>query len=97
MHVRGWLSDVAGWFLVRRLGRFGTDLMAIKRNAAGKIIAKKFSVKRLEEAAKCNTGFCLACGAEAGQVEPDARKYSCKSCGLALVYGAEEIAMRQFM
>ena len=71
--------------------------MAIKRNAAGKIIAKKFSIKKLEEAAGSNVGFCLACGAEAGQVEPDARKYACNSCGLALVFGAEEIAMRQFM
>lgn len=69
--------------------------MAIKRNAAGKIVAKKFSMQRLETAREGNIGFCLACGAEAGQVEPDARKYSCKACGLAHVYGAEEIALLQ--
>lgn len=38
-----------------------------------------------------NTGFCLACGAEAYGVEPDARKYECESCGAAKVYGAEEL------
>jgi len=36
-------------------------------------------------------GFCLACGAEAYNVEPDARKYTCESCGKAQVYGAEEL------
>lgn len=36
-------------------------------------------------------GFCLACGAEAYNVEPDARKYVCESCGKKQVYGAEEL------
>jgi hypothetical protein len=75
----------------------GVFLMAIKRNAAGKIVAKKFSLPRLEAAREASMGFCLACGAEAEQVEPDARKYSCARCGLAHVYGAEEIALRQFI
>lgn len=38
-------------------------------------------------------GFCLACGAEAYGVEPDARKYACESCGERKVYGAEELLM----
>ncbi|HJU19311.1 MAG TPA: hypothetical protein VJ770_22890 [Stellaceae bacterium] len=38
-----------------------------------------------------NPGFCLACGAEAGGVEPDAEQYECESCGEAAVYGAAEI------
>jgi predicted RNA-binding Zn-ribbon protein involved in translation (DUF1610 family) len=38
-------------------------------------------------------GFCLACGAEAYGVEPDARKYECDECGKAKVYGAEEILL----
>jgi predicted RNA-binding Zn-ribbon protein involved in translation (DUF1610 family) len=37
-----------------------------------------------------NLGFCLACGAEAYCVEPDAREYECESCGEPKVYGAEE-------
>ena len=36
-------------------------------------------------------GFCTACGAEAFNVEPDARKYECESCGENKVYGAEEL------
>ena len=41
-----------------------------------------------------NPGFCLACGAEAEGVEPDARKYTCEACGEKQVYGAEELLMR---
>ena len=41
-----------------------------------------------------NLGFCLACGAEAYGVEPDARKYECESCGERKVYGAEELLIR---
>jgi hypothetical protein len=40
-----------------------------------------------------NLGFCLACGAEAYCVEPDARKYECESCGEHKVYGAEELLL----
>jgi hypothetical protein len=38
-------------------------------------------------------GFCLACGAEAYGVEPDARKYLCEDCGEQRVFGAEELLM----
>jgi hypothetical protein len=38
-----------------------------------------------------NLGFCLQCGAERGQCEPDAREYKCEECGASKVYGAEEI------
>ena len=36
-------------------------------------------------------GFCIACGAEASPVEPDAREYVCESCGKPRVFGAEEL------
>jgi hypothetical protein len=36
-------------------------------------------------------GFCLACGENAFGVEPDARKYTCESCGEPAVYGASEV------
>ena len=39
------------------------------------------------------TGFCQACGATAHNVEPDARGYTCESCGKPEVYGAEELLM----
>jgi hypothetical protein len=38
-------------------------------------------------------GFCLACGADQGGVEPDARNYKCSACGLCEVYGAEEVLL----
>lgn len=37
------------------------------------------------------TGFCVACGEEAYNVEPDARRYECDSCGESKVYGAQEL------
>lgn len=41
-----------------------------------------------------NLGFCLACGHEQGECEPDARRYRCESCGEFQVYGAEELLLR---
>ena len=38
-------------------------------------------------------GFCIACGALADGVEPDARRYTCDECGAQKVYGAEELLM----
>jgi hypothetical protein len=41
-----------------------------------------------------NPGFCIACGADADGVEPDARRYTCEACGTPAVYGAEELLLR---
>lgn len=38
-----------------------------------------------------NPGFCIACGAEAEGVEPDAREYDCEACGEPGVYGCDEL------
>ncbi len=38
-----------------------------------------------------DNGLCLACGEEAYGVEPDARRRVCEGCGLAKVYGYEEL------
>lgn len=43
-----------------------------------------------------NPGFCIACGEDADGCEPDAREYTCESCGERAVCGAEEIAMEVF-
>jgi len=43
-----------------------------------------------------NPGFCLACGAEAEDVEPDARKYKCHACDELQVYGAEELLLEMY-
>lgn len=40
-----------------------------------------------------NEGICLACGADAEGVEPDARRYTCEVCDQPRVYGAEELLM----
>ncbi len=54
---------------------------------------KTFTLEQIEEAIECGNGFCLACGDEAGNVEPDACNYTCESCGEKQVYGAEELVM----
>ena len=56
---------------------------------------KKISLDRIMEAIESDNhmGFCLACGAEAYGVEPDARNYTCESCGADKVYGAEELLL----
>ena len=36
-------------------------------------------------------GFCIACGLEHMEIEPDARRYPCESCGEKAVYGAQEL------
>ena len=38
-------------------------------------------------------GFCIACGAQADGVEPDARRYLCDVCDELKVFGAEELIM----
>jgi len=43
-----------------------------------------------------NIGFCVKCGAESDQCEPDADEYLCDDCGSYTVYGACEIAMMSF-
>jgi len=53
----------------------------------------KISLDRITEAIESDDcrGFCLACGADAYGVEPDARGYECEECGANRVYGAEEL------
>ena len=40
-----------------------------------------------------NPGFCLACGADAEGVEPDAQRVECEACGEPAVFGADEILL----
>lgn len=55
----------------------------------------KVSINQIIKAVEADDhlGFCIACGAEAHGVEPDARKYECESCGKPKVYGAEELLL----
>lgn len=36
-------------------------------------------------------GYCLECGGEQYNCEPDAREYTCESCGEPSVFGIEEL------
>jgi hypothetical protein len=38
-------------------------------------------------------GFCVACGADAAGVRPDARNCKCKNCGEPAVFGADELLL----
>ena len=38
-------------------------------------------------------GYCLACGEEAYDIEPDACAYECEICGEPMVYGVEEVLL----
>ena len=67
--------------------------MTIKRNAEGKIIAKRFQIEDLAHADERQVGFCRACGAERDYCEPDARRYRCDECGLHQVFGAQELML----
>jgi hypothetical protein len=57
------------------------------------------TTERVVEAAEAemtsldNPGFCLVCGEEAEGCEPDAREYTCESCGAPQVYGAQELLL----
>lgn len=55
----------------------------------------KVTLEQVLEAAEADDclGFCIACGEEASGVEPDAREYTCESCGEPKVYGAEELLL----
>lgn len=58
------------------------------------------TLERVVEAVKLanttleNPGFCVACGEDAEDCEPDARRYECEACGKRAVYGAEELLIR---
>ena len=43
------------------------------------------------EAGEDTMGLCIECGAENDCCEPDARNYTCESCGENKVFGCEEI------
>lgn len=40
-----------------------------------------------------NPGFCVACGAESNECEPDAERYTCDACGQKWVYGSDQIIL----
>ena len=63
---------------------------------AGAQVHPDITLDRISEAITdaTNDGFCIACGAEANGVEPDAAGYTCEGCGAHGVYGTEELLVR---
>lgn len=60
-------------------------------NSSGKIVAIECDEDEVRDG---SLGVCIACGEEAYGVEPDARNYTCESCGKPKVFGLEECLMR---
>jgi hypothetical protein len=56
---------------------------------------KSITTDRIMEACESgdSMGFCIACGADAYGVEPDACGYTCEECDADAVYGAEELLL----
>ena len=54
---------------------------------------RTFPLNVLIAGSKDYMGYCLDCGAEREECEPDARHYECDSCGENNVFGAEELIM----
>ena len=50
-----------------------------------------FDLETIESAMEDYIGFCISCGDEHGQCEPDAHEYTCEQCKTPTVYGAEEL------
>jgi hypothetical protein len=67
------------------------DIASARQAVKEKVITLD-QVMQLIEQDDC-MGLCVACGAEAYGVEPDARRYQCESCGAHQVFGAEELLM----
>lgn len=60
-----------------------------------KEIHPSITLERIQQALEedRNMGFCVFCGEDAFQVEPDAHEYQCECCGRKGVYGAEELLL----
>ena len=41
-----------------------------------------------------NPGWCINCGTEQAECEPDAVAYTCDDCGKPKVYGEQELLLR---
>lgn len=74
--------------------------MTVKRIAAKRkdgtaceVLVIALTEEEYRQAGNDSAGYCLACGAEASCVEPDARRYECEACGEKRVYGTEELFM----
>lgn len=79
--------------LQKKLQRAWTEAREAEVSEGDSVKAEKFDVDQILELVQRDdmSGLCIECGAEAGGVEPDARRYKCETCGAMAVYGAEEL------
>lgn len=59
-------------------------------------IDKSITMEVILAAVEANngTGFCIHCGHEHMECEPDMRQGECENCGSLAVYGAEELLIQ---
>jgi len=51
-----------------------------------------FPLEVIQAAINNQSGFCIDCGSEHSNCEPDARERECETCGKRSIYGAEEMS-----
>lgn len=70
---------------------------AVVRHRGRLIMAHTVTIKMTSddycEARNEYVGYCISCGAEHYQIEPDARNYLCEECEERQVFGIEELLM----
>lgn len=54
---------------------------------------RTFTQSRIEQASAEHNGFCIGCGHEQGECEPDVRGFKCEDCGQPKVYGTAELVL----
>ena len=55
------------------------------------------TIEQYEAMQEDNGGMCLACGAEAYGVEPDAENYECETCGKHKVMGCDNLLIMGYV
>jgi len=73
------------------------DLIKAKNKKGETRFRFKMEESEFRSYAENYAGFCVRCGDEACQVEPDARGYECEGCEEKGVYGTEELLMMGYI
>jgi hypothetical protein len=58
-----------------------------------KLVTRALQLAEQAQVSLDSPGLCLACGAQASGIEPDARECDCERCGEPAVFGAEQIVL----
>ena len=68
---------------------------ATARAATATTVHPEITFDRIEETVEDHEypGLCIACGADASGIEPDAEAYACEECGSHTVYGCDQLVV----